>query len=159
MRTNVDVLVKFGPVPVFRYNLQSNETWRDGKFSALESQARMNGRRDQVHAVCDAGGLKIQTTRGQSHTLPADAVPLSHWNQSALHGPLFDPQNGAMLKERLAQQDAETLRLPSGRSIETTKITLTGETEIVDWYDESRGWVALRGRIKDGSYLDYRLTA
>jgi hypothetical protein len=64
-----------------------------------------------------------------------------------------------MLKERIGRQDGETLRLPDGRAIQTTKITLVGDTEIIDWYDESGAWVALRGRLKDGSYLDYRLTA
>jgi len=159
VRTNVDLLVKFGPIPVFRYTFQSHETWRDGKFSALESHSETNGRRDQIHAVSGASGVTIQTARGQNHTAPADALPLSHWNQHALRNPLFNPQTGAMLKEHIARQDGETLRLPDGRAIQTTKVTLVGDTEIIDWYDESGAWVALRGRLKDGSYLDYRLIA
>jgi len=158
-RTHVDLLVKFGPIPVFRYTFQSHETWRNGKFSSLESHTETNGHGDQIHAVSGASGLTIQTTRGQTHTAPADALPLSHWNQHALRNPLFNPQTGAMLKERIARQEGETLRLSDGRSIQTTKVTLVGDTEIIDWYDESGAWVALRGRLKDGSYLDYRLTA
>jgi hypothetical protein len=159
VRTNVDLLVKFGPIPVFRYTFQSHETWRGGKFSALESDAQTNGRRDQVHAMSGGSGVTIETARGQTHTAPADALPLSHWNQAALRNPLFNPQTGAMLKERIARQDGETLRLPDGRSIQATKVVLAGDTEIIDWYDEAGAWVALRGRLKDGSYLDYRLTA
>jgi hypothetical protein len=158
-RTRAEFLVKFGPIPVFRYTFESEETWRDGKFSALESQTRVNGGRDEVHAACNGSAVTIRTARGQTHTAPADALPLSHWNKAALRNPLFNPQTGSMLKERVAHQDGETLRLPDGRSIPTTKFTLTGETEIIDWYDESGAWVALRGRIKDGSYLDYRLAA
>jgi hypothetical protein len=159
VRTTVELLVKFGPIPVFRYAFQSQETWRDRKFSVLESHTDTNGRSDQIHAVAGASGVTIQTTRGQTHTAPADALPLSHWNPHALRNPLFNPQTGAMLKERLARQDGEALRLPDGRSIQTTKITLVGDTEIIDWYDEAGAWVALRGRLKDGSYLDYRLIA
>ncbi len=159
VRTNVELLVKFGPIPVFRYTFKSHETWRDGKFSGLESHTETNGRGDQVHAVSGASGITIQTTHGQTHTAPADALPLSHWNQHALRNPLFNPQTGAMLKERIARQEGETLRLPDGRSIPTTKVTLVGDTEIIDWYDEAGAWVALRGRLKDGSYLDYRLKA
>jgi len=159
VRTHVDFLVKFGPIPVFRYTFQSHETWRGGKFSALESHTETNGRSDQIHAVSGASGVTIQTARGQPHTAPADALPLSHWNQHALRNPLFNPQTGAMLKERIARQEGEALRLSDGRSIQTTKVTLVGDTEIIDWYDESGAWAALRGRLKDGSYLDYRLTA
>jgi hypothetical protein len=159
VRTNVELLVKFGPIPVFRYTFQSHETWRGGKFSLLESHTETNGRGDEIHAVSGASGVTIQTARGQIRTAPADALPLSHWNPHALRNPLFNPQTGAMLKERIAHQEGENLRLPDGRSIQTTKVTLIGDTEIVDWYDEAGAWVALRGRLKDGSYLDYRLTA
>jgi hypothetical protein len=158
-RTRAEFLVKFGPIPVFRYTFDSEETWRDGKFSTLDSQTQVNGGRDEVHAVCDGSVVTIRTARGQIRTAPADALPLSHWNKAALRNPLFNPQTGSMLKERVAHQAGETLRLPDGRSIQTTKFTLTGETEIIDWYDETGVWVALRGRIKDGSYLDYRLAA
>jgi hypothetical protein len=159
VRTHVNLLVKFGPIPVFRYAFQSHETWRDGKFSSLESHSETNGRADQIHAVSGAAGVTIQSARGQTHTAPADALPLSHWNQHALRNPLFNPQTGAMLKEHVARREGETLRLPDGRSIQTTKVTLVGDIEIIDWYDETGAWVALRGRLKDGSYLDYRLTA
>jgi len=159
VRTNVELLVKFGPIPIFRYTFQSHETWRDGKFSALESDAQTNGHRDEVHAVSGASGVTIETARGLTHTAPADALPLSHGNRRSLRNPLFNPQTGAMLKERIARQDGETLRLPDGRAIQTTKVTLVGDTEIIDWYDEAGAWVALRGRLKDGSYLDYRLRA
>jgi hypothetical protein len=155
--TNVDFLVKFGPIPVFHYTFRSYETWRDGKFNALESHTETNGRRDQIHVTSGASGVTIQTARGQTHTAPADALPLSHWNQHALRNPLFNPQTGAMLRERIARQDGDALRLPDGRLIAATKVTLVGDTEIIDWYDEAGAWVALRGRLKDGSYLDYRL--
>lgn len=157
VRTNVELLVKFGPIPVFHYTFKSHETWREGKFSALESRTETNGRGDQVHAASSPSGVTIQTSRGQTHTAPADALPLSHWNPHALRNPLFNPQTGAMLKERIARQEGENLRLPDGRSIQTTKVTLVGDTEIIDWYDEAGAWVALRGRLKDGSYLHYRL--
>jgi len=159
VHTQVDFLVKFGPIPVFRYAFQSHETWRNGRFSAIESRTETNGRGDQIHAVSGASGVTIQSGRGQIHTVPADALPLSHWNPRALRNPLFNPQTGALLKERIAHQEGETLRLPDGRAVQTTKVTLVGDTEIIDWYDESGAWVALRGRLKDGSFLDYRLKA
>jgi hypothetical protein len=159
VRTHVDFLVKFGPIPVFRYAFQSLETWRGGVFSALDSEAETNGRRDQVQAVSGPSAVTIQTAQGRSHTAPADALPLSHWNPRALRNPLFNPQTGALLKERIGRQDGETLRLADGRAITTTKVTLIGDSEIIDWYDAAGAWVALRGRLKDGSYLDYRLRA
>jgi hypothetical protein len=158
VRTNAAFLVKLGPIPVLRYTFQSHEIWRGGKFSTLESHTETNGRGEQVHAASGPSGLTIQTARGVSHTAPADALPLSHWNQHALRNPLFNPQTGALLKERVARVDGDPLRLPDGRSIQATKFTLVGDTDITDWYDDAGVWVALRGRLKDGSYLDYRST-
>jgi hypothetical protein len=33
---------------------------------------------------------------------------------------------------------------------------LIGESQIDDWYDSAGEWVALRGKVKDGSVLEYR---
>jgi hypothetical protein len=43
--------------------------------------------------------------------------------------------------------------------VPATRYTLSGEADIVDWYDMGGTWVALRGKAPDGSWLDYRRTA
>ena len=33
---------------------------------------------------------------------------------------------------------------------------MAGEAQIDNWYDEAGVWTALRGRLDDGSTMDYR---
>ena len=75
-----------------------------------------------------------------------------------LQGPLFNPQTGAMVHHRLARTADAAVKLADGRSVATTRYSLTGEAEIIDWYDARGVWTALRAKAPDGSFIDYRRT-
>ena len=153
------MVVKLGPIPVFHYHHQATERWSAGRFAGLQSQTLSNGRRQQLDARRTAKGVRIDAGQGESVLAPPEALPLTHWNQAALHGPLFNPQTGAVLRETAARDGAQTVRLADGRSVGATRYTLSGTAEIVDWYDDAGVWTALRGKAPDGSYLDYRRSA
>ena len=73
-----------------------------------------------------------------------------------MDGALFNPQDGKMLRERATSRGADTVQLADGRPLPATRYSLTGETQIDDWYDRDGVWAALRGKIKDGSVLTYQ---
>jgi hypothetical protein len=150
--------VGLGPITVFKYHHQATETWRDGAFASLQSHTLSNGKAEQVAAVRGPGGVMVKTLTG-SHLLPATAMPLTHWSPRALQEPLFNPQTGAAMREAVARQPGQTARLADGRAVPATRYTLSGEADIVDWYDMGGTWVALHGKAPDGSWLDYRRTA
>jgi hypothetical protein len=150
-----ELIVKIGPIPVFHYHHQSRETWRAGRFDSLESHTTSNGKRETVIARANEQGVAITPASGAPVQAAPNSHPLTHWNAAVLQGPLFNPQTGAVLHERVARS-AEPLRLPDGRSVPTTRYALKGEAEITDWYDPSGVWLALRGKAQDGSYIDYR---
>ena len=146
--------VSIGPLKLFQYHLQATETWRAGQFASLSSRTLMNGRSEALAATRQPAGVVVTTSNG-THTLPADTLPLTHWNPRALDGRLFNPETGAPMHERVSRSVGEVLK-PDGRAVPATAYSLSGDAEITDWYDTDGVWSALRAKAKDGSLIEYR---
>lgn len=153
--TEVEMTIRLGPVPVFRYRHSAEETWSGGRFSALETRTDANGRKRQVSARRTGAGILIETA-GTRLTAPADASPLTHWNSAVFGEPLFNPQEGKLIKVAASRIGAETIKTADGSPLRATRWTLRGEADIDNWYDASGAWAALRGKLPDGSSMEYR---
>lgn len=141
--TDAAMTVKFGPVPVFRYHHHALEHRADGTFASLETKTTTNGKEERVAAERDGGGIRVDCTYGKT-TLGPDSNPLNHWDREIFAGgPLFNPQTGKILKIRTAKVTA-------------AHVTIRGEAEIDDFYDESGAWQSLTGKLDDGSRVEYR---
>lgn len=153
--TEVEMRVKLGPIPVFRYAHTATERWLDDNFASLTTRTDTNGKVEQVRAEATPTGVTIEAPGGRL-TAPASAAPLTHWNTAALDGPLFNPQLGKIMKVSAARAGRESVQLADGRSIPATRWTIRGEAEIDNWYDSAGVWAGLRGRLEDGSTMIYR---
>lgn len=141
--TDAVMTVKIGPVPVFRYHHHAVEHRTDGVFAALETSTTSNGKDERVVAERTAAGVRIDCNYGKT-TLAADANPMTHWNPQIFGGPpLFNPQTGKLLKVRTAR-------------VSPNHVTIRGEAEIDDFYDDAGAWQALTGKLDDGSKVEYR---
>lgn len=156
--TEVEMLVKLGPVPVFRYRHTAEERWADGRFQSLETRTNANGRNRHVVARRTSAGVVIEAGR-ERIAAPEDAAPLTHWNTAAFGDPLFNPQEGKLLKIAANRRGGETIRLTDGSPLAATRWTLRGDAEIDNWYDAQGVWAALRGKLPDGSTMDYKRAA
>jgi hypothetical protein len=152
--TDVEMAIKLGPVPVFRYAHHAAETVRGGQFARLETATSSNGKKERVLAIRGPDGVRIETAQGAA-TGAADLAPFTHWDSRALAGPLFNPQTGRVLKVRASRQPADAL--PSGAGLAAgTRWAIRGDANIDNWYDASGVWAALRGTLPDGSTMTYR---
>jgi hypothetical protein len=142
--TEVSMVVRLGPVPVYRYRHHATERWSAGRFQSLETATDSNGKPQTVSAHRGDGGLVIESAKGRV-VGPANAVPFTHWNSDAFADPLFNPQEGKMLKVQVSKAGAGHW-------------AVRGEAEIDDYYDADGVWRALKGRLKDGSAIEYRST-
>ncbi|MBI1199755.1 MAG: hypothetical protein GC203_18000 [Phenylobacterium sp.] len=140
--TDVTMVVKLGPVPVFKYRHKAVERWAGGKWASVETSTNSNGKMQTVSAQAMGGYVQIDGPAGSIRG-PADAVPLSHWNQASFGHPLFNQQEGKMLKVRCSQ-------------VAAGHWAIRGETEIDDFYDAKGDWMALKGKLDDGSTMEYR---
>lgn len=135
--------VKIGPVPVFKYHHHAVEHRTDGAFTSLETATNSNGKAEHVEAERTGAGVRIDGSYGKT-TLAADANPMTHWNPQVFGGaPLFNPQTGKILKVRTAK-------------VTPGHVTIRGEAEIDDFYDEAGAWQSLTGKLGDGSHMEYR---
>lgn len=153
--TDAEMIVKLGPVPVFRYTHTATERWRGGDFAALSTQTNSNGKRERVSAEASGAGVRIEGPSGQVNA-PAGTAPLTHWNTAAFDGPLFNPQLGKMLKVSVSRGGRERVQAAGGAAISATRWAVRGEAEIDNWYDGDGVWAGLRGKLEDGSTLLYR---
>lgn len=74
---------------------------------------------------------------------PAEAMPFSHWNQAAFGKPLFNQQEGKLLKVTCTK-------------VKPGHWQVRGDAEIDDFYDAAGNWLALQGKLEDGSKMEYR---
>lgn len=155
--TEAKFTVKVGPITAFRYSHNATERWSGGQFSSLESRTNTNGKMETATARRTAAGVALTGRKGRA-LAPASAHPLTHWNMAAFGNPLFNPQEGKLVKVSSASRGIETIKLASGRSVNASRYAVRGEVEIDDWYDENGAWVALKGKLNDGSLVEYRRT-
>lgn len=153
--TEVEMRVRLGPVPVFRYSHTATERWRGDSFVSLNTRTETNGKVEQVKAEAEAAGVAIEGPEGRL-TAPAAAAPLTHWNPAAFSRPLFNPQLGKLMRIRANRVGPDNVQLASGQTAPATRWTLRGEAEIDNWYDAAGAWAGLRGKLEDGSIMTYR---
>lgn len=158
VQTQVEITFKFGPVPLVQYSHHAVEVWRADRFDRLETTSVTNGRKQAVRAHRTDSGVLIEPAEGAPYLADGGVLPLTHWNRTIMDGPLFNPQDGKLLRERAIARGVDTVQMASGRALQATRYSLAGETQIDDWYDHEGVWAALRARIKDGSILTYRRT-
>ncbi len=148
--------VKFGPVPVLRYSHKATEIWQGERFVSLSTRSISNGLVETVEAHADETGVRIVRAKGAPLVADPRAAPLTHWNRAALQRPLFNPQTGALIHCAVRRQEGETVRYGDGRSAPATAFALSGDADIIDWYDDAGVWSALKAKAADGSWIEYR---
>ena len=156
MRARVQMTVALGPVPLFRYRHQQTERWVGGRFDSLRTDTTQNGAKFAIVAQRTEGGIRLEGAKGGARTLGAAVLPLTHWNRASLGGPLFNPQDGKMMRLSVASQGSAPFVLANGKAISATRVVLSGETAIEDFYDSAGAWTGLRAKAQDGSIIEYR---
>lgn len=140
--TDVAMTVKVGPVPVYKYKHTAVERWVGGKWASIETTTNGNGKFHTATGRAMGSYVAITGPKGAVRG-PADALPLSHWNQASFGKPLFNQQEGKMLKVTCTKVRAGHWQI-------------RGEAEIDDFYDAAGNWLALKGKLEDGSRLEYK---
>lgn len=140
--TDVAMTVKVGPVPVYRYKHSAVERWVAGKWASIDTTTNGNGKVHKASGRAMDGYVQIAGPKGSIRG-PAEAVPLSHWNQASLGRPLFNQQEGVMLKVRCTR-------------VKPGHWQIRGDAEIDNFYDASGNWLALKGKLEDGSTMEYK---
>lgn len=145
---DIDIVVHFAFIPVFRYRHRNLEAWRDGRLVALDSQTDDDGQTFEVSVRQQASGLRVSGSEGV-FPAPADVLPTSYWNPATVkQSLLLDSQHGRLLEVRPAFLGQD--RLTEGLA---RRYRLSGDLNLDLWYADGE-WVkiAFEARGAEVSY-------
>lgn len=142
VKVEVSLIYKLLGITLYHYAHHCTEVWDGGQIVALDSQTDDNGTPGRLTARREAAGLVVEATGIQRYTAPANALPATHWNQHELDGPWINTQNGKLLRPHVAPAGAETIPAVGGRSLNARRFDLSGDVQMVMWYDRL-GWAGL----------------
>ncbi len=151
VETRIEMQVKFGPIPVFRYEHVSTELWRDGQVVSVESTTNNNGKAESLKVRRTGEVLSIDGTQYKGEG-PIDAIPSSYWNKAIVStNTLLDTQNGRLIDVKI--ENLGEAVTPTGAKAEQHK--LTGTVDLNLWYQGER-WAGADFIVR-GQALTYRL--
>ena len=151
----VDVLVKFGPIPLVRYTHRNQETWQHDRLVGFESHTDRNGTIMHAKARWAGSGLAVEGSGTKPYIAPANALATTHWNSHMLHGPMIGVQDGMLVHPIVSPQAEERVRLATGNDIRARHYTLSGDLDLELWYDPYDTWTGMRFTVDDGSVISY----
>ncbi len=155
IRVDVEIVVRFGPIALFRYTLHGIEQWRGGQVQRVSMKADDDGTAHFCEAERDAQGLWVTGSRTERYLAPPAALPATHWNEAELAGPWINPQDGKLLTPAVADGGPDMVALGTGRSVPAERFDLSGAVQLQIWYSHALGWTALNFTARDGSAVRY----
>ncbi len=153
---DVDIVVRLGPIVLYRYALKGREVWRNGAFVSLDSATNDDGTQSRVKAMRTTNHVAVEASAASRVLFSPDAIPLTHWNRLCMERPLFDPQSGEAIESSVLLRGEDNVPLADGSAIRATRYSLVGKVALDDWYDTGHHWTALRAPGRDGSTIEYR---
>jgi hypothetical protein len=149
------VVVAF--IPVYVYDHQNHEVWRNGCVTRVASQTNDNGRKLFVHGASQGQAFEVRRSRG-AVSLPGCIRTFAYWDESLLaQPPLLNAQTGELQSAALTLAGVQKLSV-RGQSILARRYSLKGPHLSIDvWYSDAGDWVALESKLDSGRTLRYEL--
>jgi hypothetical protein len=151
----VEIVVKIGPIPVFRYNHDNQEVWTGTALQGFDSKTNDDGKAAFGRMQRSAAGFQVEGSRGGLYTAPPNTLVATHWNKAELEAPMVNPQNGELLKLTTVPKGEELVALASGAKVKASRFALEGDQPLELWYDEAGTWTALLFKGQDGTPIAY----
>lgn len=135
VRTDVELKVKLGFIPVFKYRHEAREIWRDGRLVAVEARTNDDGDKRDVELRCT--DFCVQTAP-QETRFDAPIWPASHWNRAALEkGALYNTTKGGLMDVTVTRLGADGFE-QAGRSVEGEGYRIEGSVPYELYFDGER---------------------
>jgi hypothetical protein len=153
--STVDLRAGLGPITVFRYELDTTETWEGGRLVGLTGTTNDDGDDESVEASLEGDQLNVNGT-GYSGRAPAGIIPSSHWNiQEAFSTRILSTESGEILDVEVSKIGEDTVSI-GGEDVQATHYRLVSDITVDLWYDDQNRWVKL-GFEARGQQIDYVL--
>lgn len=153
--TEADFEVRFMFVPVYSYNHESREFWKDGCLEKIRTTTNDNGDEYYIKTSQSGNALQIQTNKGPQ-LLQGCVRTYAYWDPELLNSErLLNTQTGEYQQVSVADHGMNTLTV-NGITYQARKYRLVTEDTTIDlWYSRDMRWLALETETKSGDRLRY----
>ena len=139
--SDIQIKVKIGPITVYRYGHNSQETWKDGRVVEFEGATKKRG--DRLEGDFPEG-------------LDSNTIPLTHWNLPAILEAQF-VVNDSFFIEPLQLQDLGVQAYDSTvDGDQARRLRIEGQFTVDLWYDNEGRWIGC-AFVARGDDIVYRL--
>lgn len=147
VKVDIDIKVKLGPIPVYRYTHSNTERWENGRLVSIETVTNDNGDNYRVSGRAKGDNFVVSGIEGEL-TLPGSIIPTSYWQaETVSQSVLLDTQRGVAI-------DVTTQPKGSDAPNTGTKYAMTGDLELQIWYDGQE--LEKLAFETDGVLIEYR---
>lgn len=153
---SVELVVRFGPIPLYRYTHQAREEWQGGKVMSVEANTTDGGDKFKLIAKRVDSALDVDGANGK-YRAPENTLAATHWNKRMLDGPMINTQDGMLMRPGIENLGIQPVALASGETIQANRYRLSGDARLDTWYDASARWVGILFVGRDGSEIKYVL--
>ena len=163
VNTQIEMTIKFGIIPIFKYFHESKEVWVNDQFLEVKTFTKKNRRKFTFIAKRNGPKIEIKS-RGKVFLVDGDTLITSYWHQNWLKKKnLIDSQHGKKRLINVEKKDFEQIKT-SNSVIFAQKYKVTGTQDKLNgkkidydiWYDNKGRWVKSKFFVKK-SIIEYYL--
>jgi len=141
----------------YRYSLDSQEAWKDGKLMGLRSTCNDDGTKHDVTLTSDG---TTATLKADGKTIKGGTAvwPTTYWRLPPATGALtlIDSDTGKLISAKLEEVGADKVKV-LGKEQAATKYRLTGGVDVTLWYDAG-GRLVRESFVDSGYRTEFELT-
>jgi hypothetical protein len=155
VHTQASFDVRFLFIPVYSYNHETRESWKDGCLVNINSTTDDNGDNFFISSTEDNRALTIETREGKS-SIDGCVRTFAYWDIELLRsGRLLNTQTGEY--QQVSIEDLGTGNLDiDDQALEARHFRLSVEGMNIDlWYTSDMHWLALESITESGAVLRY----
>ena len=163
VNTEIEMIVKFAKIPIFKYFHNSKEIWINNQFSEATTSTKKNSREFEFRAKREGTQIKIKS-RGKEFFVDGNNLITSYWHKNWLKKKvLIDSQHGKKRLINVEKKEIEEIKVLD-RTILAQRFKVTGTQDKPNgkkidydiWYDKSDRWVKIKFYVKK-SLIEYFL--
>lgn len=156
--SRADFNVKALFIPLYSYEHENREIWRDGCLASMDARTRDNGDRLEVRGTRAGGLFEVRGPQG-TEALSGCVRSFAYWDPDAVleEGRLLNAQTGEFEPVDVASLGLERIQV-GGRTVDAERHALTAPEFRIDlWYSPQGEWLALETTTDGGRKLRYAI--
>ncbi|RDD60718.1 DUF6134 family protein [Ferruginivarius sediminum] len=151
---DIEIVVKMLGIPVYRYEHRSEEVWKKGWLTAVESTTNKDGKKKSLRGERRDEAMRLVVNGEKNRSVSGYVVTTSLWHRDTpFEQGLMDIEDGEvkLIKGQLVAR--ETVPVGNGE-VEARHYSVTGEMARELWYDDRCRLVRVEFNTKkDGSRI------